>query len=112
MLPYKRSKRVGDLLRREIADIVMNKMKDPRLGFVTITSVEVTDDLKTARVYVSVLEKTETENVLTALNSAQGFIKRELGKRIRLKILPKVEFFNDKTIEYGSKIDELLRKLE
>ncbi len=112
MLPYKRSKRVGDLLREEIAEIVMRRVKDPRLGFLTITAVDVTEDLKIARVYVSVLEKSETSNVLDILGSASGFIRSELRKRVRLKTMPVLEFYEDSSIEYGARIDELLRKVK
>jgi len=112
MLPYKRSKRIGDLLREEVADIVMRRVKDPRLGFLTVTSVEVTDDLKIARVYVSVLRKSETEGTLKILNSARGFIRSELRKRVRMKVLPALEFHEDESIEYGARIDGLLRKIK
>ncbi|NOZ25207.1 MAG: 30S ribosome-binding factor RbfA [Nitrospirae bacterium] len=111
MLPYKRSKRVGDLLREEIADIVMRRVKDPRLGFLTVTSVEVTDDLKIARVYVSVLKKADTESTLSILSSARGFIRSELRKRVRMKVLPALEFRVDESIEYGARIDELLNRI-
>lgn len=111
MLPYKRSKRVADLLRKEVADIIMRRVKDPRLGFVTVTAVEVTDDFQLARVYVSILEKNEAESALKALSSASGFIRTELGRRVRIKALPRLEFLEDKAIEYGERIDTLLRKI-
>ena len=63
MLPYKRSQRVSDLIREEVADIIQYKLKDPRIGFVTVTGVDLTDDLKIASVYVSILNKEERENV-------------------------------------------------
>ena len=111
MLPYKRSKRVGDQLRKELADIIMRRMKDPRLGFVTVTSVEVTDDLRNARVYITILHKENTKAALDALNSAGGFLRSEVGKRVRMKIIPKFQFFEDPSLEYGTKIDRLLRDL-
>jgi len=91
---------------------VMRRVKDPRLGFLTITSVDVTEDLKIARVYVSVLQKSETKSTLKILNSAKGFIRSELRKRVRMKVLPTLEFYEDESIEYGAKIDELLRKIK
>ncbi len=112
MLPYKRSERVGDLLREEIADIIMRRVKDPRIGFVTVTSVRVTDDLRIARVYISVLKKEERQQTLAALTSARGFIRSELGKRVRMKILPRLEFFEDESIEYGARIDALLKRIK
>ncbi len=112
MLPYKRSKRIGDLLREEIADIVMRRVKDPRLGFLTVTSTEVTDDLKIARVYVSVLNKDETRLTLDILTSAKGFIRSELRRRVRMKVIPELEFHEDESIEYGARIDELLERIK
>ncbi len=111
MHPYKRSIRVADLLKEEIADIVLHKLKDPRVGFITITDVRVTDDLRFARVYVTVLNKTEEETTIAILNAAKGFFRTELSKRLRMKVLPKVEFFKDEAIEYGSRIDELLNRI-
>lgn len=108
MLPYKRSKRVGDLLRDEIANILIMRVKDPRLGFLTVTSVEVSDDLRHARVYISILDKKTSGSVIEALRSARGFIRSELRKRVRLRIIPEIDFFEDKSIEYGTRIDELL----
>lgn len=112
MHPYRRSERVGDLFREEIAEIIMNRMKDPRLGFITVTAVKVSDDLSYARVFVSVLKKEDTEETLSVLNAASGFIRREVGKRVRIKKLPRFEFFVDETIEYGARIDSLLKKLK
>jgi ribosome-binding factor A len=112
MHPYKRSIRVSDLLREEIALIIMNRIKDPRLGFITVTSVKVTDDLKIARVYLSVFNKEETEKSVEILNSAKGFIRAELSRKVKLKYIPQLEFFNDKSIEYGERIDHLLDKIK
>jgi ribosome-binding factor A len=108
MLPYKRSQRVSDLLREEIADIVMHKLKDPRIGFVTVTGVDLTDDLKIAAVYISVLKEEEKTASIEILNSAKNFIRSELSKRVRLKFIPSIEFRLDSSIEYGSRIDQLL----
>lgn len=111
MLPYKRSQRVSDLLREEIADIVIYRLKDPRIGFITITGVDVTDDIKIARVYVSVLKDEDKKNTLDILNSAKSFIRSELSKRLRMKSIPGIEFRLDTSIEYGDKIDKLLKKI-
>lgn len=112
MLPYKRSQRVSDLLRKEIADIVIYRLKDPRIGFITVTGVDVTDDIKMARVYVSVFQDKEKKNTLEILNSAKNFIRAELSKRLRMKFIPSIEFRLDTSIEYGSKIEKLLREIE
>ena len=112
MLPYKRSQRVGDLLREEIADIIMKKVKDPRLGFVTVTGVDITDDLKIAKVFVSILKEEERETTLTILNAARSFMRSEVAKRVRMKSIPSLEFRIDESIQYGNKIDRLLKEIK
>ena len=111
MLPYKRSQRVGDLLREEIADIIIHRIKDPRLGFITVTGAEVTDDLKIAFVYVSILKEEERKLSLDILNSAKSFIRAELSRRIRLRSIPTLEFKLDTSIEYGDRIEHLLGEI-
>lgn len=112
MLPYKRSQRVGDLLREEVADIIFHKLKDPRLGFVTVTGADLTDDLKIAVVYVSVLREEEKKPTVEILNSAKSFVRSELRKRLKMKFIPTVEFKLDPSVEYGSKIDKLLDEIK
>ncbi len=113
MHPYKRSTRVGDLLREEIADITMHKLKDPRLGFITVTEVQVSDDLRHAKVYMSVLEDTKKNETLKILSSSARFIRSELSKRLRkMRSIPKITFKLDESIEYGAKIDRLLEEIE
>lgn len=112
MLPYKRSQRVGDLLRQEISDIIMRRMKDPRIGFITVTGVNVTDDLKTARVYISVLKEEERELTLKVLNDARKMVRSELAKRVQLRTIPALEFRMDEAIEYGSRIEKLLKDIK
>jgi ribosome-binding factor A len=112
MFPYKRSQRVSDLLREEIADIIMKKVKDPRLGFVTVTGVEITDDLKIAKAFVSVLKEEERETTLAILNSAKGYIRSEVAKRVRMKSIPSLEFRIDESIAYGDRIDKLLKEIK
>ncbi len=111
MHPYKRSARVGDLIRQEVADIIMHKLRDPRVGFITVTEAEVSDDLRHAMVHVSVLEETKKDKTLKILRSSSKFIRNELGKRIQMKFLPKLIFKLDKSIEYGAKMDKILSGL-
>jgi len=111
MLPYKRSQRVGHLLREEVADIVLNRVKDPRLGFLTITDVDVTADLKLARVYVSTLKDEERDLAIEILNSAAPFIRSELRRRVRMKSIPSLEFHFDESARYGDKIERLFKKM-
>jgi len=112
MLPYKRSQRVGDLVREEVADIIMYRLKDPRIGFVTVTGVDMSPDMKNARVYVSVLKEEDRELTLDILNSSKSFIRSLLSKRLRMKFIPTVEFRFDTSIEYGYKIDKLLKEIK
>jgi ribosome-binding factor A len=112
MLPYKRSQRVSDLLRKEIADIIIYRLRDPRVGFITVTGVDVTDDIKIARIYVSILREEERKSTLEILNSAKSFIRSELSKRLRMKFIPSIEFRLDTSIEYGSRIEKLLKEIE
>jgi ribosome-binding factor A len=112
MLPYKRSKRVGDLIREEVADIIMYRLKDPRIGFVTVTGVDMSPDMKNARVYVSILKEEDRELTLEILNSSKSFMRSLLSKRLRMKFIPTVEFRFDTSIEYGYKIDKLLKEIK
>lgn len=111
MHPYKRSQRLSILLREEVADIVFNKLKDPRLGFITVTDVELSDDLRIAKVFVSVLKEQERELTLQILNDAKGFVRNEIAKRLRIKIIPTFEFIYDESIDRGFKIDRLLKEI-
>jgi ribosome-binding factor A len=106
----KRADKVGDQIRQEISDILLKELKDPRIGFVTITKVAVTDDLRQAKVYYSVFGgEQEKEDSLQGLESATGYIKRELGRRMRLKYMPEITFLFDDSLEYGAHIEELLQ---
>lgn len=111
MLPYKRSQRVGDLIREEIADIIMYKLKDPRIGFITVTGVDMSPDLKTAKVFISILKEEEREPVLEILNASRNFFRSLLSKRLKMKIIPHVEFRLDTSIDYGFRIDSLLKEI-
>lgn len=108
---FKRSARVGDQMKEEIADILMRKIKDPRVGFVTVTGVELSDDLRNAKVFVSSYGAGR-EDLLAGLASAAAFIRGELGRRMRLKFLPELLFRYDDTVERGSRIMDLLHGLE
>ncbi len=107
MRSYKRSIRVSDLIREEVADIVQYKIKHKTLGFVTITGAKVSDDLRHAIVYVSCLNIEDINKVTGKLNSTAPFIKSELGKRLKMKFIPTLSFRADDSIIYGLKIDKL-----
>jgi ribosome-binding factor A len=104
--------RVGEQIKKELSQIVQSELKDPRIGFITVTGVEITNDLSIAKVYLSVMGTDEQkEATLKALSSGSGYIRSELGKRIRLRKLPELQFKFDASIDYGSRIDNLLHKL-
>ncbi len=108
---FKRSERVSDQMKHEIADILMRKIKDPRIGFVTVTDVEVADDLRNAKVFVSVYGG-DKEETLKGLKSATAFIRLELGRRMRMRFIPELLFRFDATVEQGAHIMELLHEIE
>jgi len=104
--------RVGEQLKKELSQIIQTELKDPRIGFITVTGVEVTSDLSQARVFLSVLGSEEQkEETLKALARGSGFIRSELGKRIRLRHTPELLFKFDSSIEYGSRIESLLEEI-
>jgi len=112
-MQYKRSARVGDQIKKDVANIIMLELKDPRLGLITINSVELSDDLRYARVFYTVFgdEKVKKESQ-KGLDSAKSFIQRELAKRIRIKRIPELTFKYDQTIEKASRIDHLLNQIQ
>lgn len=109
-----RPERVGHLMQREIADILANRLRDPRLGaMVSVTDVEVTPDLSFARVYVSVLPQGEDRGrVVAGLQHAAGFVRRELAPRLGLREVPELRFLLDDSMERGARVEELLKKIE
>lgn len=112
MHEFKRADRVSKLLREEISQIITRDLKDPLVSFVTITNINLTDDLKLARVYVGILGDEEAKNKsLKGLTRAVKFIRTELGHRTNLKYVPEIEFYYDETLEYAQKIDSLLKKI-
>ncbi|AVO02395.1 30S ribosome-binding factor RbfA [Staphylococcus simulans] len=107
-----RAERIGEQLKQELMDIINNKVKDPRIGFLTITDVQVTNDLSQAKVYLTVLGKEkEVDDTFKALEKARGFIKAELGSRLRLRTIPELYFEYDHSIEYGNKIERMIQDL-
>jgi ribosome-binding factor A len=108
---YKRAERVSDQMKQEIADILMRKIKDPRIGFVTVTDVDVADDLRNAKVFVSVYGS-DKASTLKGLESASPFIRSELGRRMRMKFVPEILFRYDDSVERGAHINELLHDIE
>lgn len=108
-----RANRVGEQMKKELSEIISRKLKDPRIGFVTVTDVEVTGDLQQATVYISVLgNDAEKEQTLLGLSKSKGFIRSEIGQRIRLRKTPELSFEFDTSVAYGTRIDNLLREIK
>ena len=113
MLQYKRAERVGDQIKVEIADILARRIKDPRIGFVTVTAVEVTDDLRYAKVFVSTLEGApQKDKTFRGLFRASGFIRSELGRRLMLKFVPQLSFHLDQSAQKASHVLQLLEEIK
>jgi ribosome-binding factor A len=114
-MEYKRSDRVADLLKKEIADLVFRRVKDPRVTGVTISGVDVSGDLKHARVFFCVMGRSADEdagrNAASGLEKAKGFIRLELGRRLSLRYIPQLQFEYDTSFEYGDKMEKLLKEL-
>ena len=108
----KRLDRVNQLIREEISTLLQRELKDPRLGFVTVTDVETTKDLRTAKVFVSVLGgDTQWAASLAALESARGFIRNWLRQNLDLRVTPALEFRADRSMEHAAHIQALLKRL-
>jgi len=108
-----RKERVQIALQKEICDILQNKLKDPRIGFVTITGVEMSDDLRYAKIFFSILGKDEDKKkTIKALDSALGFIRALVAQRIQLRFAPEIVFKLDESVEYSSHIQKLLDEIK
>ena len=112
MMTTRRQRQVAELLHEEISLLIQRRARDPRLGFVTVTDVEMTPDLRMARVYVSVLgSDDEVRETLAGLNHAASFFRRELGASLSLRYIPQLDFRLDDSLERGFRIDRLLDSL-
>jgi len=108
----KRSEKVADLIQKEISQMLVKSIKDPRIGFVTITKVTVSEDCRFAKIYFSVAgTEAERENSMRGLDSAKGYVRKELGRRIRLRYTPEIMFQFDPSIEYAIHMGELIQSL-
>ncbi len=113
MRPTRRTQRLSLQIQQEIGMMLFRNVKDRRIGLVTVTGVELTPDLRHAKVFVSTMgSETEKSESLEALNHAAGWIRRELGQRIRMKFLPEIVFRADTSLEYGERIDRLLDEIK
>ncbi|QQS36283.1 MAG: 30S ribosome-binding factor RbfA [Ignavibacteriales bacterium] len=103
--------KVENLIKEEISLIFLYKLQDPDFGFLTITNVKVSPDLKIAKVYISVFEKEKREAALEKVRSKAGFIRSELASRLTIKFTPELKFFMDESLDYVEKIEGLIKKI-
>lgn len=104
-----RVSRVGEQIKKELSQIIQQEIKDPRIGFVTITGVEMSGDLQLAKVFVSVFgSQSEKDETLTALDKAKGFIRSEVGRRVQLRHVPEIQFSVDQSLDHSEQIARLL----
>ena len=113
-MDYQRSERVGELLIEVIADVLREDIRDPRVTAVTITAAKVTKDLRQARIYFTILggASENKDAVLAGLKSALGFIRVRIGKQLKLRFVPAIEFFYDNSIDEAERIEKLLRQVK
>ena len=112
MFRYKRSQRVQELLLEEISNLIQHGLKDPRIGFVTVTQIELSDNLKHAKVFVSIFgDDQQKADTLEGLNSAKGYIRGHLGKALHLKFIPGLDFKLDTSAEEVERINRIIHKL-
>ena len=111
-MTFKRADRVAELIMAELSRIILRDVRDPRVRNVTITDVKVSDDLRNAKIYfVPLGESAPSDEVLNGLQKAIGFLRRELGKKLQLRYVPKIEFFIDESFAYGDRIEKLLAEI-
>jgi len=108
---FSRTDRVGDEIKRAVGILIEKEVKDPRVGFVTVTSVKVAGDLSVATVYVTVGENEDPEEALRGLQAASCFIRKRLGETVRLRTTPELRFVYDSSVERGFRMDALLKRI-
>ena len=107
---FTRSERVAGQLRRDLARLIQQEVKDPEVGFVSLSDVEVTRDLSHAKVFITVFEPDKAVTSLTALRRASAFLRRRLGQELRMRHVPELHFLHDDSVEQGSHIDQLIAR--
>ena len=109
----KRLDRVNQLIKEEVSNLLQRELKDPRLGFVTVTEVETSKDMRVAKVFVSVLgDERQWERSLAALSSARGFVRNWLRQHLDLRVTPDVDFRPDRSMEHAARIQSILQKVK
>ena len=105
---FQRSDRVAEQVRRDLADLIRSELKDPRVGMISLTAVELTPDYAHAKVYFATLNPDHLEEIERGLKRAAGFLRRELGRRIHIHTLPELHFVYDNSIERGMNLSQLI----
>jgi ribosome-binding factor A len=112
-MPTRRQVQIADEIQQIVSYLLQREIKDPRVGFVTVTQVDVTQDIKYARIYVSVMGSPEEQKAtMDALSSARGFVRRELASRMEIRQVPEVQFKLDRGLEYSDRINRLLNEIK
>ena len=108
-----RQNKMRELLKQEVSDIIRREIKDPRLGFLTVTDAAITADMRHAKIFVTILgDEQQRKQSMDVLKHAQRFIRNEFGKRVRMKTLPDIQFFYDEAVDRGVRIFELLEEIK
>ena len=108
---FPRTRRVGEQIQRELAELIRTELRDPRLGMVSISSVQVSRDMAHAKIHVSVLGNEEqVSDSLGVLNHAAGFLRHKLGKILHMRVIPVLRFYHDRSLEEGARLGALINK--
>jgi len=108
-----RIEKLQELIKQEMSKMLLREIKDPRIGFVTVTDVEMTGDLREAKIFVSIMgDDAKVQESLKGLNSALGFIRREIGKRVKIRFTPEISFALDTSLDYSEHIQKILLDIE
>ncbi len=105
---YSRSERVADQIQREVAEIIAQELEDPRIGRVTVSGSSLSKDLSNATLYITVPADGDVQRALEGLNRASGFVRRRLGRRVRMRYVPRLRFAHDETLDRATRVGELI----
>jgi ribosome-binding factor A len=103
-----RPQKLGDLIQREVSDLIRLELRDPRVGMITITSVDVSPDMTHAKIYFTVLEKDKLQDTLAGLKRSAGFLRAQLAKRVQMYTTPELRFVYDESVERGDRLSRLI----
>lgn len=110
MKSFSRSDRVSEQIRRDLAEIISSELKDPRIGMISLTAVELTPDYAHAKIFFTTLDTSHLPEIQAGLRRASGFMRRELGRRVRIHTLPELHFIHDNSLERGASLSLLIEQ--